>query len=220
MISDLDDTIGQLLNQRASRGSELAAADIDFAIPDAEWRSGLDTLTVNCYLYDVRENTELRTNEPLVQRSADGERATRRRPPVRIDCAYCITTWSRSSQASITDEHRLLGQVLVVLLKHPTIPSELLQGSLANQIAPYPTVIASPDGVKNPPQFWEALGQQLKPSSNYVVTLALMLDEAPDELGATVKTFDIEADHRQEAPDWEPSDDPFRADETSVRGGE
>jgi hypothetical protein len=42
---------------------------------------------VNCYLYDVRENREMRTNEALTVHSADGLRAARIRPPVRIDCA-------------------------------------------------------------------------------------------------------------------------------------
>ena len=44
---------------------------------------------------------------------------------------------------------------------HPTIPEDVLQGSLKSQIPPYPTVIAAPDGVKNQPEFWAALDQQL-----------------------------------------------------------
>lgn len=198
MISDLDDTIKELLTSRAPPGSELAGADISFDIPDADWRQGVDKLTVNCYLYDVHENIEMRTREPLLQRNSDGTRASWRQPPSRIDCGYCITAWSRHSKESIADEHRLLGQVLMVLLKHPTIPSEVLQGSLIDQIPPYPTIIALPDGVKNQPQFWEALDQQLKPSLTYVVTLALMLDEEPSELGPVVEEVSIGADHWEE----------------------
>lgn len=181
MIRDLDDTIQQLLQTRAPAGSELAGAEISFDLPDADWRGGLDALTVNCYLYDIRENLNLRTYEPAVQRSADGTRAIRRRAPVRIDCAYCITAWSPATDESILEEHRLLGQVLRVLLLNPTIPIDVLQGSLVDQIPPYPTVIALPDGVKNQPEFWGALDQQLKPSLNYIITLALSLDESPPE---------------------------------------
>jgi simple sugar transport system permease protein len=36
-------------------------------------------------------------------------------------------------------------------------------------------VIASQEGVKNLPEFWNALDQRLKPSLNYVVTLAMMV---------------------------------------------
>ncbi len=196
MIRDLDETIEQLLITRAPAGSELAGADISFDLPDADWRAGLETLTVNCYLYDIRENFELRTVEPPVQRSADGSRAVRRQPPVRIDCAYCITAWSPATDESVLEEHRLLGQVLRVLLRHRTVPADVLQGSLTDQIPPYPTLIASPDGVKNPPEFWGALDQQLKPSLNYVLTLAVSLDEAPAEaaMPPVVEEVRVEAD--------------------------
>lgn len=194
MIRDLDDTLSQLLQSRAPAGSELAAATISFDLPDAQWRAGLDALTVNCYLYDIRENRALRTNEQPIQRSADLTRAIRRRAPVRIDCAYCITAWSPATAESILEEHRLLSQVLRVLLQHPTIPADVLQGGLVSQIPPFPTVIASAEGVKNQPEFWGALDQQLKPSLNYVVTLTMSLDDTPDELMPVVDEVMIEVD--------------------------
>jgi hypothetical protein len=200
MIRDLDDTIEALLEQAAEPDSELAQANITFDLPDAKWRAGLGSLTVNCYLYDIRENRDLRTNEPFLQRSGDGTRAVRRRAPVRIDCAYCITAWSTDETDPVLEEHRLLSQVLTVLLKNPTIPPDVLQGSLVDQIPPYPTVIASPDGVKNQPEFWGALDQQLKPSLNYVVTLAVMLDEEPAELPRVVEEVVVEAENLEEFP--------------------
>ncbi len=181
MFRDLDDTLEELLTTRAPAGSELSGADISFELPDTDWRGGLETLTVNCYLYDIHENLELKTAEPPVQRSLDGTRAVRRRPPVRIDCAYCITAWSPATNESVLEEHRLLGQILRILLLNPTLPADVLQGSLADQLPPYPTLIAAPDGVKNQPEFWGALDQQLKPSLNYVLTLAVSLDESPLE---------------------------------------
>lgn len=98
------------------------------------------------------------------------------------------------------EEHRLLSQVLEVLMRNPTIPSDVLQGSLVDQIPPYPWVIASPDGVKNQPEFWGALDQQLKPSLNYVVALAMMLDAAPAEadMSHVVEEVAVEADHINE----------------------
>jgi len=181
MIRDLDETIRELLTDQAPGGSELSGAEISFDLPDAEWRSGLETLTVNCYLYDIRENRELRTTEPPIQRSADGTRAVRRQAPVRIDCAYCVTAWSLSEDEPVLEEHRVVSQVLTILLRNPTLPTGVLQGSMADQIPPYPTIIAAPDGVKNQPEFWGALDQQLKPSLNYVITLAVSLDESPPE---------------------------------------
>lgn len=198
MIRDLDDTIRALLVQNAPPGSELAGADISFELPDAEWRAGLETLTVNCYLYDIQENFELRSKEPVLQRSPDATRAIRRPPPVRINCGYCITAWSSATDESVLEEHRLLSQILRVLLRNPTIPESVLQGSLVGQVPPYPTVIASPEGVKNQPDFWGALDQQLKPSLNYVITLAIMLDDLPAELPFVVEEVTVESKHMEE----------------------
>jgi hypothetical protein len=179
MISDLDATIGQLLTKGAPPGSVLAGATISFELPDSAWRATIHGPTVNCYLYDIRENAALRTHEPLTVRSPDGRQVTRIAAPVRVDCAYCITAWSNVTPGAAFEEHNLLGEILLVLLKNPTIPSAMLQGTLAGQIAPYPTVIASQDGVKNQPEFWTALDQKLKPSLNYIVTMAVLLDALP-----------------------------------------
>lgn len=184
VIRDMDTTLAKILKAGAAPGSTLSGATISFDLPDAAWRGALTAMTVNCYLYDVRENLEMRTGEALVSRSADGHLASRALPPVRIDCAYCITAWSIAQSDSTLEEHDLLSQVLVVLLRNPTIPAAMLQGALAGQIAPYPTVIAAQDGIaKHHPQFWTALDQKLRPSLNYVATLAMPV--APPVSGPT-----------------------------------
>jgi hypothetical protein len=174
MIRDLDLTLKALLQGRADPGSALAAAAISFDLPDAAWRGGLQGATVNCYLYDVNENLEMRTYEPMISTAADGSSGARGAAPVRINCAYCITAWSTATTDAVLEEHDLLSQTLVALLRSQTIPDSFLRGALAGQIPPYPLVIASQDGiVKHHPQFWTALDQKLKPSLNYVVTLAM-----------------------------------------------
>ena len=155
---------------------------------------------MNLYLYDIRQNTALRNSEPYLQRSPDGTQATRRLAPARVDCAYCITAWSVANTDAVLEEHRLLSQVLQVLLRNPTIPASSLVGSLASQIPPYPTVIATPDGVKNQPEFWNALDQRLKPSLNYVVTLAVLLDDTPAQLTDVVTQVNILDDHMENKP--------------------
>ena len=178
MIRDLDATIKAVLLTGATPGSTLATAHITFDLPDAKWRTNLDALTVNCYVYDVAQNLEMRTEDPLVVRT--GNTAARVMPPARIDCSYCITAWSVANTDAVLDEHHLLSQVLLVLLQYTTIPAALLQGSLVGQIPPYPTVIATMGGViKTNPQFWTALNQELKPSLNYVATLAMQVNAVP-----------------------------------------
>ena len=203
MIRDLDDTIKKLLEDKAPTESELAVADISFEIPDDSWQKKLDTLTVNCYLYDIHENMDMRTYEEIIQREIRSSKlhAWRRQPPKRLDCAYCITAWSKADNDAVLEEHRVLSQVVKVLLKHPTIPNDVLTGDLVNQIRPYPTVIASQDGLKNKPEFWGALDQRFKPSLSYVVTLAMMIDEEPTITGPAVKTIKIETDYCDDNPD-------------------
>lgn len=200
MIRDLDLTVRELLSTQAAPGSELAGADLVFDLPDATWRGGLGGLTVDLYLYDIRDNPELRTEEPLLQRSPDRTRATRLRAPARIDCSYCVTAWSTATDDPVLEEHRLLSQVLKILLRNPTIPPDVLQGSLASQIPPYPTIVAAADGAGPQPDFWGALDQRLKPSLNYVVTMAVMLDdELPEEeLGPVVQEVVVDGHHLSE----------------------
>jgi len=174
VIRDLDLTIKALLRGGATPGSALANATVSFDLPDATWRGGLQGLTVNCYLYDVNENLEMRTYEPWVSTSSDGTQGMRTAAPVRVNCSYCVTAWSTATTDAVLEEHDLLSQTLNVLLSNQTIAAAFLQGALSGQIPPYPLVIASQDGVsKHHPQFWTALDQKLKPSLNYIVTLAL-----------------------------------------------
>ena len=105
---------------------------ISFATPDDQFPPQSVTLpAVDLFLYDVRENLELRSNEVYVERRSDGT-ATRTRAPVRVDFSYLVTAWpSESVPDRAQDEHRLLGEVMRTLLRHRTIPEEVLQGVLA-----------------------------------------------------------------------------------------
>lgn len=201
MIQDLDATIAALLKNRAPVGSELAGSDIKFDLPDSKWRQSVNKLTVDCYLYDIRENVELRTHEGVFARSLDGLNASRVRPPVRIDCAYSITAWSVAQTDQVLEEHRVLSQVLRVLLQFPQILPADLVGSMVEQPPPYPTVIAAaPDPSRNIPEFWRALDQELKPSLNYVVTLGMWLDPLLPPLSRVVTTVVVNAANLEEKP--------------------
>ena len=207
MFRDLDDTIKALLETHATPGTELASAPISFDLPDAAWRSSVLALTVNCYLYDIRQNAAMRTNEPIIVELPDPQdptklRRTRVTPHARIDCAYCVTAWSaavsgESGPGAAYEEHRLLSQVLRVFLRHSTIPPGVLQGELVGQPAPFPGIIASQDGVRNIPEFWSALEQKLKPSLNYVITLAMMVEDLPtyNQMPDRVTAINVTADH-------------------------
>ena len=170
MISDLNETIKQVLIKKGA--FDPAEVDIRFQTPDREWAASISKPTVNAYLYDIRENHQLRSTEWIVEKDQNGI-VTRKKNPGRMDLSYVITVWTND----IEDEHRLLWHVLATLSRYPDLPDELLSGQLVGQQYPIKTTTAQPDGfLGNPADFWGALDNKLKPSINYVVTVPLDLD--------------------------------------------
>jgi len=138
--------------------------DIVFEAPDGEWAASISRPTVNLYLWDVRPNTQERAYGADLIEGEDGRRF-RRDPLPRMDCRYLVTAWTRE----VRDEHSLLGDVLAALLLNPMIEAEHLQGAFA-EVRPVPSVrLRSAEGNENF-DFWSALGSQLKPGLDVVVT--------------------------------------------------
>jgi hypothetical protein len=181
MIDDLDRTLEELL-RRELPPELVGQVTISFATPDDQFPpSSVSLPAIDLFLYDLRENRELRTNEWQVERR-DGT-ATRKRPPARVDCSYLITAWaSDSSTTPALDEHRLLGEVMRALLRHPTIPAEVLQGSLQGQEPPLPAAALQPDHLQSLGEFWQALGGKPKAAFHYTVTISVEVAE-PVEVG-------------------------------------
>jgi uncharacterized protein DUF4255 len=148
----------------------LPARDVDiaFAAPDGEWSAALSSRpTIDLYLWDIRPNLTDRDYGEVIVEEADGRRV-RRDPLPRVDCRYLVTAWT----SEVRDEHSLLGDVLAALLLHPVIEAEHLRGVFAS-VRPLPTLrLRSGDGSENS-DFWSALGGQLKPGLDLVVTVTV-----------------------------------------------
>jgi hypothetical protein len=148
----------------------LPARDVDVAFdaPDGEWSAALSSRpTVDLYLWDIRPNLAERDFGEMIVEETDGRRF-RRDPLPRIDCRYLVTAWT----SEVRDEHSLLGDVLTALLVHPVIESEHLQG-VFSAVRPLPSLqLRSGDGTENS-DFWSALGGQLKPGLDLVVTVTV-----------------------------------------------
>jgi len=191
MIDDLDKTIAALLRHDAY-GLPRALADqvqISFATPDDQFPPQSVTLpAVDLFLYDVRENTDLRSNEVFVEYRTDGS-AVRTRAPVRVDFSYLVTAWSSESVPDrAQDEHRLLGEVMQVLMRHRTIPEDVLQGVLVTQAPPLPASALQPGRLQSLGEFWQALGGKPKAALNYSVTLAIDIS-TPEEVRLVTDKF-------------------------------
>jgi hypothetical protein len=166
VFADLDETIRKLLIQQAPLDEE--EVDVSFDAPDREWSGRLSRPTVNCFLYDVRENLEYRDTDWAVERQ--NGHITMRKPPARIDATYQVTVWARAPE----DEHRLLWRILAALMRHQQLPEELLYGGLAEQVVPVRAQVAQPNqSHANPADLWQALDNRIRPALTYVLTLSL-----------------------------------------------
>jgi hypothetical protein len=114
---------------------------------------------------------------------------------VRVDCSYLITAWpSESSPNPPQDEHRLLGEVMKVLLRHRSIPETYLRGELVGQDPPVPTRIIAEAALPSLGEFWQAMGGKPNGTLHYGLTLSVDVFE-PIETGPEVTETVIRISH-------------------------
>ncbi|HEX8853781.1 MAG TPA: Pvc16 family protein [Pyrinomonadaceae bacterium] len=176
----MSETLQAILDDESLAASfpELAEAQVAFERPSEQFNPS--QTTINLFLFDIRENMELRSNEPVIERKNGS--AVIRRALKRIDCSYLVTAWAAGSTGPklVLEEHELLGQALQVFMSHPTIPQSFLQGSLKEQDLALPLRVGGTNKgeVKDPADFWSALGNKLRPSLVVTVTVELQPFEA------------------------------------------
>lgn len=164
MIAQIDDALRTLVRNEALGGSEV---DVVFDAPTKDWAARRNAPTVNLYLYDIREDVRRRERGFSEQRGDDGFVRTRRPAPRHFKLSYLVTAWTQRPE----DEHRLLDQLLRCFLKYDALPDELVVGPLAETGLVVPVTVGLP-----PPEdrafadVWSALGGELKPSLDIVVT--------------------------------------------------
>lgn len=183
MIRDLSETLGALLDDPALAVDfpELSDAATVFERP-AEGFNPAHT-TIDLFLYDVREDLELRNSEPL--RTLVNGGIQTRPAPLRVLCSYLLTAWPVGGTDLALQEHRLLAQALQVLARNRQIPGAFLKGKLVGQTPPLPVLTAQSDGLKNPHEFWTAIGNKMRPSIHVTVTIAIDLFPAAVAAGVT-----------------------------------
>jgi hypothetical protein len=180
MLQDLDKTLAALL------AKDLAVANVavSFAAPDSEFPPAeVSPPAIDFFLYDIRENLQLHSNDLTVEQR--NGRMVGQKAPIRVDCSYLITAWS-SATNPIEDEHRLLGEVMKVLLRYRELPDEVLQGELAGLSPPVRARVLRDGYLQSLGEFWQAMGGKPKASLHY--TLTISADVFPEEdLGVPIK---------------------------------
>jgi hypothetical protein len=173
MFQDLDTALTNLLHDPAAPLA-VRNADISFETPDKNFAPADGT--VNLFLFELKENRELRDPEPI--RDIVAGVVVRRQPPMRTDCTYLVTAWANNlaGPARVAGEHSLLGQTLVWLSRFPTVPAPFFAGGgLANPPFPPPTLVAQTKTDSSVGEFWSALGIPPRPAFYLTVTIALEL---------------------------------------------
>lgn len=185
MIKSLDQTIKRIILEKGRFNP--ADVDIRFDQPTRDWAAGLTRPAINCYLYDIRENRDLRNREWIVDQQADG-RAKKKLSPLRMDVSYLITAWTNE----VEDEHAVLWRVLVALSSVSVLPEAMLEGKLVEQPFPIPTQTGQISEVMpNLSDLWSVMENELKPAINYTVTLAVDREYAFDHPLVLTKRVDF-----------------------------
>lgn len=115
------------------------AVDIRFEMPAREWVDSLVRPTINFFLFDIQENTDLRQTSMETLRGNNGM-ALRRLPPRRFDMHYMVSVLT--SEAA--DEYLLLWRILAILLKYSPLPAAVLPGMVVGTLLKYSPFPAAP----------------------------------------------------------------------------
>ncbi len=209
MFNLLDKTLKSVLDAAppSAPGVHFGNADISFETPDKDFKTKVGDLAIDLFLYEVKENRDLRQSAP--DREFSNGQGVRRRAPLRVDCSYMVTAWSNiSTQDNVANAHRLLGQAFNWLSRFPVIPDQYVQaGGLTNQLYAPPTMVAQMEGAKNTGEFWSALGIPPRPYFNLIVTICMDLDQAVEDSIVTTVSSRYQAE------------DPSSAEELLMIGG-
>lgn len=164
VIHEVDEVLKGLLSGGALAGT---GVDIAFEAPTRDWAARRNSPTIDAYLYDIREDVKRRERGAIAVKDERGVVLKRRQPPRWFRLSYLVTAWTKQPQ----DEHRMLSAVLATLLPREVLPPEELTGALAELGLTVPMTIAGlQTDARSFAEIWSALGGELKPSLDLVVT--------------------------------------------------
>ena len=171
MIQDVDESLRKLIfGELAAAGGSLIKdeSQVVFGLPRDE-PSKDKKPQINLYLHDVRENLPLRDESFHINRQANDFTVGKRPGAIRLDISYILSV---SAEDALT-EHRVLGEVLAVLIRNGVVPDKYLTPSLRDENPNALMLsVAQPDhpAHSDPPKLWQSLGVSLRPTITVVAT--------------------------------------------------
>jgi len=164
VIQDVDEALRTIIRQEGLGGSDVEVA---LDAPTTDWAARRNSPTLDLYLYDICEDARMREHGLIDVRDEEGRVLRRDRPPRYFRLSYLVTAWTQRPE----DEHRLLAAVLACMLRYDTMPADVLGGQLEGIRLPVPVTIAYPPPKdRSVSDIWTALGGELKPSLDLVVS--------------------------------------------------
>jgi hypothetical protein len=164
VIGEVDSALRSIIEREAP----VRDVEVVFDAPTREWAGRRTVPTIDVYLYDIREDLRRRERGVINEYNEDQSRIVGRHlPPRHFKLSYLVTAWTQRPE----DEHRLLSAVLSAFLRYDALPADLLTGQLVELALPIPLTVGLP-----PPEdrgfadVWSALGGELKPSIDVVVS--------------------------------------------------
>lgn len=192
MLKDLDETLKLLLSNNLKNDViDQGGYKISFEPPSQELEN--EGTIINLFLYDIRENVELRSSVRSWDMSMKAEGVSKKVfASTRVDCSYLITVWTNRPQSNRDDsnqvpflyEHQILGEIMQILVRYRYIPSTILQGTLKKQELPVPIISLRSGRIQNLGEFWQAMGGKPKASIHCTVTIPVpyVVDDEQEEV--------------------------------------
>ncbi|MEU0964250.1 DUF4255 domain-containing protein [Streptomyces sp. NPDC005917] len=164
MIHEVDQVLRNLLTGGALEGSGI---DVSFDAPTRDWAARRNGPVINSYLYDIREDVKRRQRGHIDVRDDRDVVVKRRQPPRWFRLSYLVTAWTKRPE----DEHRLISAVLATLIPRELIHPGELPESLRELGLTVPLSVAGiQTEARSLAEIWSALGGELKPSLDVVIT--------------------------------------------------
>ncbi|HVT11596.1 MAG TPA: Pvc16 family protein [Fimbriimonadaceae bacterium] len=170
MIQDVDESIRRLIvGELVHAGSSLIKdeSQVVLGMPGEDDKDKKPR--INLYLHDVRENLPLRDESFHIQRKPSDWAVAKRHAAIRLDLAYIIVVTAEDPLI----EHRVLGEVLAVLIRNNVVAEKYLAPSLLEeQPNALLLAVAQPDhaATSDPQKLWQSLGTRIRPTVSLVAT--------------------------------------------------
>ena len=132
------------------------------------------------YLYDVRENKEMRMSHVNYYNSSSPNSLSLKGEAVNLECSYIVSAWAEGSDSEGQDqvaisEHYLLSLAISALYPNLAFPDPQIIDGISVSISPSRSFTIQKGYMQNMSEFWDALGNNPRPLFNYQATASLVL---------------------------------------------